>query len=114
MGANHTFSMSNEGTGVNVEPGSGITIMGYAGITSQDLAPHSIDIYHAASIAQIQANLTEQNLSGNYQSWPARNATPVVNAGGNFTIPISTPFALTGSATDANARRCADLLLGTK
>lgn len=39
LGANHTFSMSNEGTGVNVEPGSGITIMGYAGITSQDLAP---------------------------------------------------------------------------
>src|SRR5678815_5758055 len=31
------------------------------------------------------------------------SATPVANAGGNFTIPISTPFALTGSATDANA-----------
>jgi len=102
LGANHTFSMSNEGTGVNVEPGSGITIMGYAGITSQDLAPHSIDIYHAASIAQIQANLSSKtcpittSIAGN-------NATPVVNAGGNFTIPISTPFALTGSATDANA-----------
>jgi hypothetical protein len=102
LGANHTFSMSNEGTGVNVEPGSGITIMGYAGITSQDLAPHSIDIFNAASIAQIQSNLSGKtcpvttSLSGN-------NATPVVNAGGNFTIPISTPFALTGSATDANA-----------
>jgi hypothetical protein len=102
LGANHTFSMSNEQTGVNVEPGSGITIMGYAGITSQDLAPHSIDIFHAASIAQIQANLTGKTcpittiIGGN-------NATPVVNAGSNFTIPISTPFALTGSATDANA-----------
>ncbi|ACU61654.1 reprolysin-like metallopeptidase [Chitinophaga pinensis] len=101
LGANHTFSMSNEGTGVNVEPGSGITIMGYAGITSQDLAPHSIDIFHAASIAQIQANLATKScpvttvISGN-------NATPVVSAGGNFTIPISTPFVLTGSATDAN------------
>jgi hypothetical protein len=102
LGANHTFSMSNEGTGVNKEPGSGITIMGYAGITSQDLAPHSIAIFHQASIAQIQANLTGKTcpittgISGT-------NATPVVNAGGNFTIPISTPFALTGSATDANA-----------
>lgn len=101
LGANHTFSMSNEGTGVNVEPGSGITIMGYAGITSQDIAPHSIAFYHAASIAQIQANLSGKtcpvttNISGN-------NATPVVNAGGNYSIPISTPFALTGSATDAN------------
>jgi hypothetical protein len=102
LGANHTFSMSNEQTGVNVEPGSGITIMGYAGITSQDLAPHSIAFYHAASIAQIQANLSGKtcpvttSLAGN-------NATPVANAGSNFTIPVSTPFALTGSATDANA-----------
>ena len=102
LGANHTFSMSNEGTGVNVEPGSGITIMGYAGITSQDLAPHSIDIYHAASIAQIQANLTSKTCPIT-TSISANNATPVVNAGNNFTIPISTPFALTGSATDANA-----------
>lgn len=102
LGANHTFSMSNEGTGVNVEPGSGITIMGYAGITSQDLAPHSIEIFHAASIAQIQSNLSGKTcpvttvISSN-------NATPVVSAGSNYTIPISTPFALTGSATDANA-----------
>lgn len=102
LGANHTFSMSNEGTGVNMEPGSGITIMGYAGITSQDLAPHSIDIYHAASIAQIQSNLSGKTcpvttvISSN-------NATPVVSAGSNYTIPISTPFALTGTASDANA-----------
>lgn len=102
LGANHTFSMGNEGTGVNVEPGSGITIMGYAGITSQDLAPHSIDIYHAASIAQIESNLSGKTCPVT-TIISANNATPVVNAGGNFTIPISTPFALIGSATDANA-----------
>jgi hypothetical protein len=102
LGANHTFSMSNEGTGVNVEPGSGITIMGYAGITSQDLAPHSIDIFHAASIAQIQSNLSGKTCPVT-SSLAGNNATPVVSAGSNFTIPISTPFALTGSATDANA-----------
>ena len=60
LGANHTFSMSNEGTGVNKEVGSGITIMGYAGITSQDVARHSIDIFHQASIAQIQTNLNSK------------------------------------------------------
>ncbi|AEV98828.1 peptidase [Niastella koreensis] len=102
LGANHTFSMSNEGTGVNVEPGSGITIMGYAGITSQDVAPHSIDIYHAASIAQIQSNLSGKTCPVT-TSISGTNATPVANAGSNYTIPISTPFALTGSATDANA-----------
>ncbi|HEX6428597.1 MAG TPA: zinc-dependent metalloprotease family protein [Niastella sp.] len=102
LGANHTFSMSNEGTGVNMEPGSGITIMGYAGITSQDLAPHSIDIFHQASIAQIQSNLTGKTCPVT-TSISGTNATPVVSAGSNYTIPISTPFALTGSATDANA-----------
>ncbi len=102
LGANHTFSHSLEGTGVNKEVGSGITIMGYAGITTRDVAPHSIDIYHQASIAQIQANLATKtcpvttNISAN-------NATPVVAPVSNYTIPISTPFALTGSATDANA-----------
>ena len=54
LGGNHTFSMSLEGTGQNKEVGSGITIMGYAGITSQDVAPHSIDIFHETTISQIQ------------------------------------------------------------
>lgn len=100
LGANHTFSMSNEGTGVNKEPGSGITIMGYAGITSQDLAPHSIDIFHQASIAQIQSNLNTKTCP---VTTTLANATPVVSAGTDYTIPISTPFALTGTATDADA-----------
>ncbi len=100
LGANHTFSMNNEGSGVNKEPGSGITIMGYAGITSQDIAPHSIASYHQASIAQIQANLATKTCP---VTSSITNATPVVAAVSNYTIPKSTPFALTGSATDANA-----------
>jgi hypothetical protein len=100
LGGNHTFSKSLEGTGVNKEVGSGITIMGYAGITAQDVAPHSIDIYHQATIAQIQANLATKTCP---VTLAMANVTPVVAAVGNFTIPISTPFALTGSATDANA-----------
>ena len=102
LGGNHTFSMSNEGYGVNVEVGSGITIMGYAGITSQDVAPHSIDIYHAATIQQIQTNLAGKTCPVT-TNISATNATPIVAPVGNFTIPISTPFALTGVATDANA-----------
>ncbi len=98
LGANHTFSMSLEGTGVNKEVGSGITIMGYAGITNQDVAPHSIDIFHQASIAQIQANLATKTCPVSI-TMTANNA-PVIAAVSNYTIPISTPFALTGSATD--------------
>jgi hypothetical protein len=102
MGGNHTFSMSNEGFGVNKEVGSGITIMGYAGITAQDVAPHSIDIFHEASIQQIQVNMAGKTCPIT-TSLTGINATPVVAALTNYTIPPSTPFALTGSATDADA-----------
>jgi len=100
LGGNHTFSMNNEGTGVNKEPGSGITIMGYAGITSQDLAPHSFDFYHQATIAQIQTNLNSKTCP---TTLGITNSTPVVNTVANYTIPKSTPFALTGAATDSDA-----------
>lgn len=99
FGANHTFSMSNEGTGVNMEVGSGSTIMGYAGITSQDVQPHSDDYFHYASIFQVESNMEGKTC-------PVRvsmtNSAPVANAGRDYTIPKSTPFILTGSATDVN------------
>ncbi len=105
LGATHTFTFSSEGgpvaTSSQREVGSGITIMAYAGITSQDVAPHSIPYYHAISIAQIQSNLATKTCPIT-TSITANNATPVVAAVPNYTIPLSTPFALTGSATDAN------------
>ncbi len=103
LGGTHTFSMSIEAGGLtNKEVGSGITIMGYAGITNQDVAPHSIDIFHEVSITQIQNNLATKTcpITTNIT---AINATPVIAPVINRIIPISTPFALTGSATDANA-----------
>ena len=103
LGGNHTFSMNIEAGGANnVEVGSGITIMGYAGITNQDVAPHSIDIFHERSIQQIQNNLATKTcpITTNIS---ATNATPVVAPVANRIIPFSTPFILTGSATDANA-----------
>jgi subtilisin-like proprotein convertase family protein len=98
FGANHTFSNGNEGYGVNVEVGSGVTVMGYAGITSEDTHLHSIDVFHAASIAQVQANMATKSCQ---TTVAITHSAPVVNAGGNWTIPVSTPFVLTGSATDA-------------
>lgn len=99
MGANHTFTFQREtGSTVQKEVGSGITIMGYAGITSQDVAPHSIDTYHEASIAQIQTNLAGKTCP--VTTTMTANHPPVVAAVSNYTIPITTAFALTGSATD--------------
>ena len=99
FGANHTFSFSNEGTGVNMEPGSGSTIMGYAGITPQDVQPNSDAYFHAASIQQVTNNVKTKTCQTNTATG---NAVPTADAGLNYTIPKSTPFMLTGAGTDAN------------
>ncbi|MFC4738628.1 reprolysin-like metallopeptidase [Flavobacterium ponti] len=99
LGANHTFSMGTENNSVNVEPGSGSTIMGYAGITgATDVQPHSDDYFTYRSILQIQTNLLSKTCTTNTA---ITHGTPVVNAGSDWTIPKSTPFILTGSATDS-------------
>ena len=99
FGANHTFSMSNEGTGTNMEPGSGSTIMGYAGITSQDVQPNSDAYFHAISIQQVTNNVKTKTCQTNTATG---NAVPTASAGLDYTIPKSTPFMLTGVGTDAN------------
>ena len=99
FGANHTFSMNNEGSGVNMEPGSGSTIMGYAGITSQDVQTNSDAYFHAASIQQVTNNVKNKTCQVNT---PTGNAIPTATAGLDYTIPKSTPFMLTGAGTDAN------------
>lgn len=102
MGANHTFShVLESGSSQRKEVGSGITIMGYAGITSRDVAPHSIDIFHETSIQQIQTNLAGKSCP--VTTVMTANHTPVVAPVSSYTIPITTPFALTGSATDADS-----------
>jgi subtilisin-like proprotein convertase family protein len=99
FGANHTFSHNIEGSGVNVEPGSGSTIMGYAGITSRDVQAHSDSYFVYASIKQIQDNMVGKTCP---QRVTLANIAPMVNAGLDYTIPKSTPFVLTGEATDGN------------
>ena len=101
FGGNHTWTFGgNEGTGVQVEPGSGSTIMAYAGITDFDVQPHSDALFHAISIQQITNNIKTKTCSVNTATG---NAIPTASAGLDYTIPKSTPFMLTGVGTDANA-----------
>ncbi|WP_414731540.1 immunoglobulin-like domain-containing protein [Winogradskyella sp.] len=100
FGGNHTFTFSNEGTGAQMEPGSGSTIMGYAGITgATDVQQNSDPYFHAASIEQITDYIKSTSCQSNTNTG---NSVPVVNAGPNHTIPAGTPFVLDGSATDAD------------
>lgn len=100
FGANHTFTFSNEGTGVQNEPGSGTTIMGYAGITgATDVQAHSDPFFHAVSIQQVTNYVKTTTCQTNTTTG---NAIPTANAGADYTIPKGTPFILTGSGTDSN------------
>lgn len=99
LGDNHTYSY-NEGTGVCVEPGSGSTIMGYAGITgpNTDVQKHSDVYFHTVSIDQVQTNLA--TVTADVET-PITNNPPVVTPmTTSYTIPKSTAFVLTASATD--------------
>lgn len=103
---NHTFNATtgscngNRSGSTAVEPGSGVTIMGYAGICpANNIANNSIAYFHAISYDEIVA--FTQIGSGN--NCPVKTSTgnnpPVVTVS-NYMVPVSTPFYLTGSATD--------------
>ncbi|WBX99054.1 GEVED domain-containing protein [Chryseobacterium gambrini] len=100
LGANHTFSHGLETAGVNVEPGSGSTIMGYAGITgaNTDVQAHSDPYFHAVSITQVQNRLISRTCD---VETPITNNPPVIAPLPTYNIPKGTAFVLTASATDA-------------
>ncbi|NOR27820.1 MAG: T9SS type A sorting domain-containing protein [Lutibacter sp.] len=101
FGGNHTWTFNgNEGTNAQMEPGSGSTIMGYAGITgATDVQSHSDAYFHAITIQQVTNYVKSTSCQTNTATG---NNVPTALAGGDFTIPKSTPFMLTGDGTDAD------------
>ena len=98
FGAFHTFGYENEFEGVSSEPGSGSTIMGYAGITGSDnVQKHSDPYFHYHSLKNINDYVQNQTC---YTSSLIENNPPTVNAGADYTIPIGTPYELKATASD--------------
>ena len=95
----NTCSRSGSGS-TEVEPASGSTIMGYAGICSSNVQSNSDAYFAYVNIRDISANVQSGVSSGCAQEINLANNPPSANAGANQTIPRSTPFVLRGAGTD--------------
>jgi subtilisin-like proprotein convertase family protein len=112
FGANHTFNgdaASCSGTNRNddtaVEPGSGSTIMAYAGLcTPQNVQAHSDLYFQVISMDEIWTNITLGSSSscGIDTDLIENLNVPTADAGNDFTIPISTAYLLKGQGNDAD------------
>lgn len=92
-------SRSGDGT-TEVEPGSGSTIMGYAGICFPNVQSQSDAYFHYVNIRDISNNVQPGGTSDCGAQTALTNQPPIANAGSDYTIPKSTAYVLRGNATD--------------
>jgi hypothetical protein len=107
FGANHTFNTTIGNCGSQrsanhaYEPGSGSTIMAYAGLCpGENVVPGPDDYFHTGTLEQIDefvASLAGTSCGLDTQAF---TTPPTVNAGVDRTIPQDTPFALSAAAGD--------------
>lgn len=110
-GGNHPFngtggncSGGNRNAATAYEPGSGTTVMAYAGIcNNDDIQPNSDPYFHTVSFDEISFFVENGGASCRVIT-PTGNTLPQITAMDNngVSIPVSTPFTLNATATDAN------------
>ncbi len=110
LSARHIFNggvascFSNRTASSAYEPGSGSTIMSYAGSCGTQNLQNSSDAYfHSHSIEQMRTFVTQGGGSVCGTSSLLNNTPPGVSAGDNFVIPVQTPFVLSGAGNDIDS-----------
>ena len=102
FGTPHTFNSEcrgNRTSATAVEPGSGSTIMGYAGVCDPGVQSVNDDYFHSVSLTRMWNHI--QNTSCPVET-DTGNTAPIANAGSDFSVPKGTPLVLKGSATDVD------------
>ncbi len=111
LGATHTFNSSTgscagaeRSAATAYEPGSGSSIMAYAGICSpNNVQTHSDAVFHIASIEQIDDYVRrEQGSLCGIRGASTNNAPDILTMTENLTVNANTAFTLRGSATDSD------------
>jgi hypothetical protein len=105
LGGTHTFNSEcvagQRVPATAVEPGSGSTIMSYAGICGSNNLQIDVDAYfHAVSIDQIFNFSRTQGGSVCGASQTISNENPLVDGGPDFIVPARTPLALIADGSD--------------
>ncbi len=112
FGGNHTFNSTTSACGggnragsAAYEPGSGSTIMAYAGICGPDnLQSHSDPYFHSKSLEEISTWIEGSGGACSAET-ASSDAAPVIDTASlppEVTIPMHTAFVLSGSATDSD------------
>lgn len=100
----HTFrgcGNNNENDPTALEPGSGSTIMAYAGICGDNVQSNSNDYFHGYNLEEMSNFIAFGGGNTCGQQTPLNNMPPdVTNRGQVYVIPVGTPFFLTAEATD--------------
>ncbi|MQP24433.1 T9SS type A sorting domain-containing protein [Flavobacterium sp. LMO8] len=103
FGGFHTQSSSNcrSGSGATeVEPGSGSTIMAYAGICNTNVQSNSDAYFTYVNIRDIMENVKFGISQPTLPLTNLSNNPPTANAGRDYVIPRSTAFMLVGQGSD--------------
>ncbi len=102
FGGYHTMNTcSRSGSGqTEVEPASGSSVMGYAGICSSNVQSNSDAHFNYVNVRDISINVQPGGNSTCASEVTITNSPPTADAGPDFTIPKSTAFILEGTGTD--------------
>lgn len=114
FGMSHSFNSSipvctTREAATSVEPGAGATIMSYgftcSGMAGNDNYENTFQPFLNFHTANYQQAVNTINANSCFTSGALANAVPVIGTFPvNTTIPRSTPFELTGAATDADGQ----------